>query len=76
MMGLYAVGDEEIAKKIGASAIEVGSNRSKADTSRRTCVCLLATVVVILLLFPVVTIPILFTLYKGQKNSQVPYRTS
>lgn len=69
--GLYAAGDEEKAGKTLAAPIEVGARRSKADTSRRTCICLLATVVVILLLFPVVTIPILFTLYARQKNSQV-----
>jgi hypothetical protein len=69
--GLFSVGDEEKAGKTVAAPIEVGTRRSKADASRRTCVCLLATVVVILLLFPVVTIPILFTLYARQKNHQV-----
>ena len=69
--GLYSVGEEEKAGKTVAAPIEVGARRSKADGSRRACVCLLATVVVVLLLFPVVTIPILFTLYARQKNMQV-----
>lgn len=60
--------------KTGASQVEVGRKRGKSDTSRRAGVCVLTAIAVVLLIFPVVTIPILFTLYARLSSRQVNIR--
>jgi hypothetical protein len=71
----FAKGDMENARKIGASQVEVGSRRGKTDKSpRRAGVCVLTAIAVVLLIFPAVTIPILFTLYTKLSSRQVIIR--
>ena len=53
----------------------VANNVSRKKGCGRSINCILGIVVIILLLFPVVTIPILFTLYSRRKTTQVPNST-
>jgi hypothetical protein len=67
----FAKGDMENGRKTGASQVEVGNRRGKTDKSRRAGVCVLTAIAVVLLIFPVVTIPILFTIYAKLSSRQV-----
>lgn len=64
----FSKGDIENCRKPGAMSIEVGRKR---DKSRRAGVRVLTAIAVVLLIFPVVTIPILFTLYAKFSSRQV-----